>query len=371
MSAYRFELATPADDPDLCHILAATPMEGRIAVAFHREPSWFAGAVVDGRCRQVIACRDLCTGRIIGFGCRSIREVFLNGAPGVVGYLSSLRVLPEHRKLGLVARGFAFFRELHRDQRVPFYLTTIASGNTKAETILTSGRAGLPAYHPAGAFHTVVLPLLRRRPAAPSCPGITIRPARLDDLPAVLAFLAATGPERQFFPRLRPDDFANPQGLMRGLALDGLLLAERGGRLVGTLAGWDQHEDRRSVVHSYGGALAWSRPVYNTWARLSGLPVLPPPGTPFRYLMGALPVVAGEDPAVFAALLETLRARVAGGPWTHLLLGLHERDPLLRVARRHQAACYVTRLFLVSWPDGNEARQALDGRVPYLEAGSL
>jgi hypothetical protein len=41
--------------------------------------------VVDGRFRQVLVCRDLKAGRIIGVGCRSIREVYLNGQPGVVG----------------------------------------------------------------------------------------------------------------------------------------------------------------------------------------------------------------------------------------------------------------------------------------------
>src|SRR4051812_48326086 len=125
MSRYRFELATPADDADLCRVLAATPMEGRIAVAFRREPSWFAGAVVDGRSRQVVACRALPRGRVTGLGCRSTREVYASGAPASVGYLSGLRVLPEHRNLGLVARGYARLRELHGDARVPFYLTTV------------------------------------------------------------------------------------------------------------------------------------------------------------------------------------------------------------------------------------------------------
>jgi hypothetical protein len=82
-------------------------------------------------------------------------------------------------------------------------------------------------------------------------------------------------------------------------------------------------------------------------------------------------VAAADDAAAFAALVEALRARAAGGPWTHLLLGLHEADPLLRVARRYRAACYVTHLFLVCWPDGEEARAGVDGRPPYLEAGSL
>src|SRR5262245_5965962 len=193
MSAYRFELATPDDDADLRRVLAATPMEGRIAIAFGREPSWFAGAVVDGRFRQVVACRDLQTGRVIGFGCRSVREVYVNGRPAVVGYLSSLRLLPEHRNLGLVARGYALFRKLHGDGRVPFYLTTIAAGNRTALKVLTSGRAGLPAYHPAGTYHTVAVALPRRkRPLAER--GVHVRPARAEDLPAVLDFLATVGP---------------------------------------------------------------------------------------------------------------------------------------------------------------------------------
>jgi hypothetical protein len=370
MSQYRFELATPADDADLRHILAATPMGGRVAVTFRREPSWFAGAVVDGRLRQVIACRDLRTGRVIAFGCRSVREVFVNGKLASVGYLSSLRVLAEHRNLGLVARGYAFCQELHGDGRVPFYLTTIAEGNHTALNVLTSGRAELPVYHSAGAYHTVAIAIPRRRRAT-RAGKVDVRPAQEKDLPEVLAFFAEVGPRRQFFPRLEANDFLSPEGMMRGLSVYQLLLAERGGRLVGTLAGWNQQSYRQSVVHSYHSWLRWVRPLYNAWAWCSDRPGLPRPGGAFHYLMGALPVVAEDDDNVLTALLEAWRGRAAGGPWTHLLVGLHESDPLLRVAQRYQAACYATHLFLACWPDGEEARAEVDGRVPYLEAGSL
>jgi hypothetical protein len=345
-------------------------MEGRIAVAFRREPSWFGGAVVDGHFRQVVACRDLRTRRIIGFGCRSIREVYVNGRPGLVGYLSSLRVLSEHRNLGLIARGYAVFRELHGDGRVPFYLTTIAAGNRTALNVLTSGRAGLPVYHPAGAYYTVAVTLPRRRRAT-TASKVNVRPAREEDLPAVLDFLAAAGQRRQFFPRLEASAFQSPEGIMRGLSFDQLLLAERGSRLVGTLAGWDQHSYRQSVVCSYHGWLRCLRPLYNVCAWFIDRPGLPQPGCAFHYLMGALPVVAEDDEHVFAALLEALLCRAAGGPWTHLLIGLHEADPLLPKVRCYQAACYLTHLFLVCWPDGEAARVAVDGRAPYLEAGSL
>src|SRR5262249_41757376 len=125
-------LATREDDAELRAILAATPMPGRIAVSFRREPGFFDAAVVDGPFHQVVASQDKNTGRIIGFGCRSVRDRYVNGRPMPVGYLSGLRALPEYRGLGLLARGYAFFRELHRDGKAPVYLTTIAEDNEVA-----------------------------------------------------------------------------------------------------------------------------------------------------------------------------------------------------------------------------------------------
>src|SRR2546425_13215185 len=107
MSRFRFELATPAEDAELRQVLAE-PMPAKITVSFRREPSWFGAAVVDGSFRQVVACRDLDSDRIIGFGCRSLRRLYVNGVPADIGYLSSLRVLTEYRNVGLVARGYRF-----------------------------------------------------------------------------------------------------------------------------------------------------------------------------------------------------------------------------------------------------------------------
>src|SRR5262245_56306747 len=161
MPPYRIERAGEADDADLRAILAATPMEGAAVVSFRRDPSYFAAAVVEGRFREVIACRDLRTGRLVGFGARAVSPRHVNGVPEPVGYLSTLRLLEGHRNRGLVARGYAFLRKLHADGRTPLYLTTIAEGNRTALEVLTSGRAGLPAYHFAGNYHTTALPARR------------------------------------------------------------------------------------------------------------------------------------------------------------------------------------------------------------------
>src|SRR5438552_6962737 len=226
MNRYRFDLASEADDADLRRVLAETPMPGRIAVSFRREPSYFAAAAVDGRFRQVVAARDIHSGRIVGFGSRSVGQRYVNGLPTPIGYLSSLRLLEEHRNRGLVARGYAYFRRLHADGRAPLYLTTIADGNLLALTLLTSGRAGLPRYHPAGRFLTAAIPWRKRTSRAQSeSPAVRIRPAAVEDVPAVLEFLHRVGPRRQFFPCYGADEFFTPGGAFRDLRPEDLLLA--------------------------------------------------------------------------------------------------------------------------------------------------
>ena len=93
----------------------------------------------------MLVARGQSTGQIVGFACRSIREVFVNGLPEAVGYLGGLHILPEHRNRGIVARGFQQIRQLHADGQAKLYLTTIGADNLTAKAILLSA-ARLPRY---------------------------------------------------------------------------------------------------------------------------------------------------------------------------------------------------------------------------------
>lgn len=370
MSRYSIELAAPEDDAALRSVLAQTPTEGRIAVAFRRDPSFFDAAAVEGRFHQVVLGRDRHCGSVVGFGVRSIGERFVNGSSGPMGYLSGLRILPRHRNGALLARGYRFFRELHADARARLYLTSIAEGNSTALDVLTSGRGGLPAYHAAGRYRTLAIPVCRGS-ARPNIPqGLSVRPATADELPALLNFLSIHGSVRQFFPAYRADDF-RCRGLLNGLAVDDVLLCHRGSTLVGVLAGWDQQAFRQTIICGYRGTLRWTRPVFNAWARVTGRPGLPAPGSGFRYLIAALPLVAENDPAVFLALIRELVAQARERSFDHVLIGLHESDPLWPLARTFGGMCYTTHLFVVCWDDGEAEFHGLDQRVPYLELGSL
>jgi hypothetical protein len=373
MSRFQFELATIDDDRALRTIMAATPMPGVIAVTFRREPSFFEAARVDGRWRQIVIGRDVRDGRVVGFGSRSVREMYVNGVPRPVGYLSSLRVLEEYRGIGLLARGYAFFRELHDDGQAKFYLTTIAEGNERAIRLLTSRRAGLPAYHFAGRYHTLVLPLGAVKPweADNGC-RLDIRPARPDDRNQLVSFLQTFGSQRQFFPNYSADEFFIPQATLKDLEPAQIHLAYRKHELVGTLGGWDQSGFRQVVVERYSGLLRWTRPMLNAWASLRRHPRLPRPGSTFAHLVASVPVIRDDDPEVFRALLRSFASGTANGSHDCLLIGLHDRDPLLPVAMELQAVSYITRLYIVCCDDeGESLRRQLDKRPPYLELGSL
>ncbi|MDP7275637.1 MAG: hypothetical protein QF363_09170, partial [Planctomycetaceae bacterium] len=54
-----------------------------------------------------------------------------------------------------------------------------------------------------------------------------------------------------------------------------------------------------------------------------------------------------------------------------LLVGLHERDPLLGTARKIATHEYCTHLFLACWADGETLVNLLDDRPVHLELGCL
>lgn len=369
MSRFRFELAAPADDADLREVLRETPMQGRISVAFLREPSWFAASVIDGDVRQVIACRDCESGRVVGFGSRAIRTLYIDGQPQRVGYLNSLRLLSPYRNQGLVARGYAFFRKMHADGLAPYYLTTIAAGNVPALNSLTKGRAGLPMYVPAGDYHTFAIPLTRR--PLKNRTSLKIRLASPDDLTAIFEFLNREGPRRQFFPVVSSEELSSGTGQFLGLQLEDILLAWRGAQLVGMLGAWDQHGYKQNVVMGYEGALRWMRPVLNAYWSLHGQPRLPPPGGPLHFRVAAFPIVVHDSADILEELLAATCCRHSHSVASHLLLGMHERDPLLPIARRWMTACYTTHLYLVAWNGLDEIADLAQRRVPYMELGAL
>ncbi len=359
----RFGLAGPEDDAALAEIARTPTMPGRIRACFEPAAGYLETTRLLGRETQVIVARDGGSGRIVGCGTRTVGVSFVNGEPAPFGYLANLRTLPEARGGSAVARGYAFLRELHGDSRAAAYATTIMTDNAPAMALLTSGRAGLPAYLDMGLYRTLVFsPAARRRLGAPA---VTVTRATPDRLGKVLAFLTEQGRRRQFFPCVEPADLA-PGGWLASLGPEGFRVAESAGKIVGVVGAWDQRRVRRLVIHGYAPTLRVLRPLAGLAARARGLPTLPRPGV-VDALFLALVAIAEDDGAVLRSLLASVLEEAAGR-FTCVLLGLHEADPLLAALAEVPRLSLSSRLFLVTF---GEPPFVLDGRPSYLELGAL
>lgn len=365
--ATLIRLAGSEDEAQLRELLRGGAMPGWIRLAFGREPDFFHGAAVQGRACQVLAA--LREGRVTAMGCRAVKPLFVNGHATEMGYLGGLRLAPEVRRTGLLARGYAAFKRLHQAAPVPAYLTTIIEENTAARAILTSGRAGLPHYLDQGRHITYAINLCaRRRP----CPA-TLEIRRGDEvgLEPILRFLAEQGPRRQFFPALAAADFSPAH--LRGLGpADFRVAVHPRGELLGVAAVWDQNAFRQHLVAGYAAPVRLGRPLLNLALQLGGFRPLPAPGRGLAALYVAFACVRGDDPGLLRALLEQIYAAHRHGPHHFLLLGLHERDPLRAALSHFLTFRYVSRFYIVCWDDGLDFVRRLDpSRVPYLELATL
>jgi hypothetical protein len=362
-----FEPAGAEDDGALRRLLAENPMAGEVTLAFEREPSYFLASGVQAPFHQVVVGRDAGSGALVGVGTRAVRPGFVNGAEAPVGYLADLRLDPRYRGGTVIARAYRHLAELHRDGRARLYFTVIMERNRLALDTIASGRGGLPPYRDLGRILSPAVNLRRARPPI-AWDGAVERgsPERLGE---IVACLRRNHARRQLAPAYAAADFGSPW--LRGLGVEDLYLACRGGQVVGVLAAWDQGAFKQTVVRGYARRLALVRPLYNLGARFFGYPRYPPPGAPLRSFYASLVAVDGDDLLVFRALLRALYNDHLGGAYHYFVIGLHERDPLAPALQDYTLTPFAGRLFVVHFEDGEADWRALDRRVPYVELAML
>lgn len=363
------EPALPEDEPEIRRLLRDNPMEGEIRVSLEREPDAFLAARVEGEPHHTIVARDLTSGAVVGMGSRSVWNAFVNGEPRRLGYLSQLRVDAAHRgKKRLLAAGYDLLRSSRSPGETPFDVTSIIADNTVARRLLGAGLPGLPAYREIGPFSTLVLPAGRTR-RAPG--GIRIERGTRERMPEIAACLERNRRRYQLAPFFSTNDLLSPER-SRGLAPEDFFLALADGRVAGCLALWDQSGFKQVVVRGYGPRLARWRPWINRLSPLLGTPRLPDPGQILPHAWLSHLAVDGDDSRLFEALAQAAHAEARLRGYAYVVIGLaaaHPWIPWLR--RRFHPREYRSVLYAVCFEDGRGAVEALDGRLPHVEAALL
>jgi hypothetical protein len=189
--------ATPADHAALEELFRATSMGSSIRLNIERDPDYFAGARVQAADPCVWAAFDG-NGRAVGMLSAGKRRVRLGDGEIELRYLCDLRIHRDWQRSTLLARGF---RLLKREIFAPreWAQTLVLEDNLQAIELLSSHRAGLPEYRPAGIYATWLLPTQ----LVESDPAVTVRRATRADLPEMQLLYDDSTRRRSFAPVLR------------------------------------------------------------------------------------------------------------------------------------------------------------------------
>ena len=343
---FEFALAEEAEDDALRTLLRQIAMPGNITLAFLREPSFFLAEQAGSIMSQVIVCKDRQKGQIVGMGSRSIRQVYIDGKPTPVGYLSMLRGLPEARGNIALARGYKYLHTLHADGAVPYYFTTILDDNTDAKVLLTSGRAGLPTYRPVARLITYLIPLTRNRMGKGTRNAVSRGDQR--QLADAVTFLQEWNSQHLFAPVYTLEDMLGQSNLLPCFSWENFYVYREHGKVMGTLGVWDLQPFKQTVVTAYSRKMQFIRPFYNLFASIKGIPRLPRAGANIHILYA---VGLSGNKHVFASLLNQVGADWSGKGYDYLSVGICEGSELSSVASRYATQAISSTVYIVYWQD--------------------
>lgn len=355
-----FALAGKADEAEIRRLLRENPTRGGISLSLEREPDYFADAHLSGEEKQTIIAHE--NGRVVCMGSCTVRQRFVNGRPKRVGYLGGLRLdFAFAGRFDIVRRGYAFFQEIQSVAPADFYFTSIAADNERARRFLERGLPGMPCYEFLGGFVSVVIRTSRR--SITRSPRASVRSGSKR-----VSHVNAHNRLYQFSPSWSVEELSG----MESLGLRASVILESSGHSVASAAFWDQRNYKQTVVRGYSTGLALARPAINLAARILGQPRLPKPHT---MLANAVVTQLVADPNNSAALIELihiLRAQASECGLDLLTLGFACKDPRLAAVRANfRRVEYLTRLYVVRWPEFGGAASELDNRLPAPDVALL
>lgn len=322
--------ATPEDGPALCAFMGAHAV-GSAAMRYRvdRSPDYFALCRVQGQAHRVLMAEE--AGAIAGTLSVISDRMVLEGQPEAIAYTADLRVAHAARGTGLadafMKEGIRACRELN-DPDTPIFTAVMADNPAGLKKNANLARDGLVSMRPIAEVDLRFL-LPFRLPFTRLAPGVRVRPATPEDLPAMAALWERVSAMRPLARAFTPEALEAWIARTPGLGWESYLLAfDRSERLLGFLGVWNQQPIRRFVLEAESPSQGLIRRAWNATNGLSGLPRFPKPGEPLAFCNGVnlcLPAEAGE---ALPHLLDAAFARVRAQGGLFLGLALDRRDPL-------------------------------------------
>jgi len=357
---YAFTRAEPGDSNELLEILEDGNYEGNISLQYTRRPDAYISLKGEGVDVEIVVCRDLKQGEIIGFGACAINLCYINGIPQKVGYLFGLRMRNEYRKRALVVhKTYAYLREVLAEKQVAYYLTSILAENKYAQDLLGKERKFMPKYQPCIDYEVFSLKTARYTKKS----RFGFRRAEKADIPQIISFLTVQGQSRNFFPVVSEQDLLSESPWNASYEDMCILTIEQ--RIVACGALWDRQKAKQYIVKNYGGIYKYVQPL--SWLlNFLGYPALPPRGSELNFFTLSFWGVEDDNPEFFTEFIDRMASNT---DYSFFNVGLPENCSFGKILRKKQHLLYKSKIYLVSWEA--EAYTAFTDSKIYIEGGRL
>ncbi|OFZ51960.1 MAG: hypothetical protein A2381_01500 [Bdellovibrionales bacterium RIFOXYB1_FULL_37_110] len=366
-----FKIASHEDNSKIIKFLKMCPSHGHMQIALDRGPHFFEAMEVEGLINLPVICIDSTTSQIVSMGSISEKKCFLNNCEHPIGYLSSLRSLPEVQRSTLLARGYQFFYQIHRKLECKIYVTTILEDNYNAIKVLTSRKAGLPAYNDWGRIHTLMVKIGKNTWKAKN--GLTYERAKIEDIPDILNLIKSESQKRQFVTSYSEDHLISKTGLLRGLDVGDIRLLRSNGKIVALTGIWNQNAFRRWHVVRYSSSFMFLKMIWNQYAKISRYPRFPDEAEIIDYrFLSFLTILNNNVDYLETLLFYIWKEFNLKRPNPLAMIALHEKDPLLKVFQKYPSYDLKSRLYVVNWPKDQQAVADIKRElIPTIEIASM
>ncbi|WP_179998340.1 GNAT family N-acetyltransferase [Acinetobacter sp. YH12239] len=280
---FYLRYAAEQDDPQLIELISESMPSNGMVISFERKPSYFRATHAQYNKPEILVVvhqdqPDL----IIAMMNIGWKSYWINGVTEQLRYVSDLRIK-------LTARGkkaFNVFMEYIFEcfPREIIFQSVILEDNKVARNMMHREREG---YALPYIFDSMTTFTISKVPKFKQSAELRLQTMTIDKIDAVNGFIQEMASHYNFLPDY---DFkvlleAN-HPFWYGLRLEDFhLVLNSDHKIVGLFGLWDQKDFKQTKVASYSTTLKLLKPVYNTYARITGQLTLPEEGQSFDYLM--------------------------------------------------------------------------------------
>ena len=169
--------------------------------------------------------------------------------------------------------------------------------------------------------------------------------------------------QKQFYPHFDDGDLADKI----------FYLAYKQERIVGVLGVWDQNRYKQIVITHLPLFLNWYLTFNNAMRRLIKKKLYPGEGEYLKQVFICNILIEDNSPQILELLLtHVYNDLVEQNKYDSLIIGLHERENLLKALNDFRKIKYFSKLYLVFWAKSQDFINKIDSTIiPYMEVGTL